>query len=352
MGDHNIPFWSFSNFRHLYAPHSRSRRRKNIIMQQDNYTKGTDRKTATRAQQQRQTPQAAAQQTQTYHQPAKRKNTLGDLFIRIRSGAIYIAITVICALLGDIPFMLYLAAMSAICAHEFLVMTTKTPQGDPNVMIGTVAAASYVPVTYFFGISGALVFATGYLLALLALYALSKRTSMRETGLLYLGAAYTGLLSCGMLLIMQAAYGFWGSVLVIGVLASAWLADGAAYLAGCKIGRHKMAPSISPKKSWEGLTAGVIASVVVWIAISFIPTVILSPVVAAAFGVIVALAGFAGDLVESKIKRIADAKDSGTVMPGHGGLLDRCDSVLFAGPVAYVLLVASGAISNILLVIF
>ncbi len=124
-------------------------------------------------------------------------------------------------------------------------------------------------------------------------------------------------------------------------LALNWIGDSAAYYVGRQIGRHKLAPVISPKKSWEGAIASVIASVVFGILYlgKAIPQIPWWDVTAMA--VIGNTAGQLGDLAESAIKRGAGVKDSGDLLPGHGGMLDRVDSALFALACIYGLYVAS-----------
>jgi phosphatidate cytidylyltransferase len=120
--------------------------------------------------------------------------------------------------------------------------------------------------------------------------------------------------------------------LVFLLMAIVWLGDTAAFYVGSKLGRHKMAPVISPKKSWEGAAAGfavslAAAAVWAWVRLGRIePGFLLVAAATAAMAQI-------GDLVESMIKRGAGVKDSGSVLPGHGGLLDRMDAMLFAAPV-------------------
>lgn len=117
--------------------------------------------------------------------------------------------------------------------------------------------------------------------------------------------------------------------------------DIAAYAAGTTAGRHRLVPAISPRKTVEGAVAGLAASALVATALS--PPLIGAAVPAGlALGVVVAVAAQAGDLVESALKREAQVKDSGVLVPGHGGLLDRVDSLLFVGPAVYGLLLLLG----------
>ena len=120
--------------------------------------------------------------------------------------------------------------------------------------------------------------------------------------------------------------------LVFLLCAIVWLGDTAAYYVGKTLGRHKLAPVVSPKKTWEGATAGVLtglASTLVWSWCQYHS--IHWPLVAV--GAVTAIAAQVGDLVESMLKRGAGVKDSGGVLPGHGGMFDRMDAMLFAAPV-------------------
>jgi phosphatidate cytidylyltransferase len=118
-------------------------------------------------------------------------------------------------------------------------------------------------------------------------------------------------------------------------LALNWVGDMAAYYVGSLAGRHKLAPRISPAKSWEGTAASLVASVLfgVFYAGRFIPQADVGMVIA--LTTVASVAGQLGDLCESAIKRGAAIKDSGSILPGHGGVLDRVDSSLFTVPVVY-----------------
>ena len=138
--------------------------------------------------------------------------------------------------------------------------------------------------------------------------------------------------------------GIWGGVLVCGVFCSVWANDSFAYLVGSKFGKHKLAPRISPKKSWEGFIGGLVGSIAIWCLITLIPGVNMAIPQALVFGLICGLSGVLGDLAESRIKRNSGVKDSGTIMPGHGGLLDRCDSLFMASVTAAVMLIGGGCV--------
>ncbi len=116
-----------------------------------------------------------------------------------------------------------------------------------------------------------------------------------------------------------------------------WIGDTAAYYAGRNFGKRKLAPLVSPGKTWEGAFASAISGVI--LGAVYLPLAIpgTSPVLAAVFGLAANVAGQVGDLAESALKRGAGVKDSGGLLPGHGGLLDRVDSTMFALPVVYAL---------------
>lgn len=135
-------------------------------------------------------------------------------------------------------------------------------------------------------------------------------------------------------LLLLRAHGF---PVTVSALVLVWAADIGAYLVGSRFGRHKLSPSLSPGKSWEGLAGGVLLALLAGAAFS---TWLLRDGVefGLLIGLIAGLLAVLGDLGESAIKRWANTKDSGNFMPGHGGLLDRIDSLLFALPLLYYLL--------------
>ena len=155
--------------------------------------------------------------------------------------------------------------------------------------------------------------------------------ALPRAALLALGVAYIfGCWKCAVPL--REANRHW---LMFALLVN-WVGDGGAYYVGRAFGRHKMAPRVSPQKSWEGAAASVATSVVIggWYLMRFVG---IGAVAAIGFAVAANVAGQLGDLAESAMKRGAGVKDSGALLPGHGGFLDRVDSTLFALPAIYAL---------------
>jgi phosphatidate cytidylyltransferase len=134
-----------------------------------------------------------------------------------------------------------------------------------------------------------------------------------------------------------------GRLALLTVLLAGWAVDTAAYFVGRLIGRHRMAPTLSPKKSWEGFVAGTLAAMAVaFFALYQDRDTYLLIWQAIVLGAVVAVAAALGDLFESAVKRDVSVKDSGRLLGGHGGFLDRLDSLLFAGPAAYAAILAFG----------
>lgn len=132
----------------------------------------------------------------------------------------------------------------------------------------------------------------------------------------------------------------WGVRFILLFLATIWVGDSGAYYVGRKLGRHKMAPRISPNKTWEGLAGGVIASLAGAAAARVLLGLDLSWQNTLAVGAILAISAPVGDLIESQFKRDMRVKDSSSLLPGHGGFLDRTDSLFFSAPLVlgYLLL--------------
>ena len=152
-----------------------------------------------------------------------------------------------------------------------------------------------------------------------------------------LGVAWVGGGLACLLLVRDLADD--GRLLLFAVLLTVFADDTAAYFVGRAIGRHRLAPAISPAKSWEGFVGGTLAGVAVMFFALYEQDVVTT-VESLLLGLAVAVAATLGDLFESAVKRDLAVKDSGRLLGGHGGVLDRVDSLLWAGPAAYVTLLA------------
>jgi phosphatidate cytidylyltransferase len=130
----------------------------------------------------------------------------------------------------------------------------------------------------------------------------------------------------------------YGAYIVIAILVSIWTCDSAAYYAGRAFGKHKLFERVSPKKTWEGAIAGAIAAVGAMIGMKYWFLGYLTVGDAIVIGAIAGIFGQIGDLAESHLKRNAGIKDSSQIIPGHGGLFDRFDSLLFVAPLVYLYL--------------
>lgn len=266
-----------------------------------------------------------------------------NLAVRTATGAVYISLTVVCILASEVTTALYLALLCAICANEFYYML-RSDAKLPNEFLGVCAAAIFPLATWLFGIAGTAVTFVVFVLALLIWYVFWQPARISDVAVSLFGAVYTGVVMSTAMILRVSLPEFWGAVLVLGLFASVWGNDAFAYLVGSAIGKHKLAPHISPKKSWEGFIAGLLFAVLCWCALTFIPGVTMSIPQAIVFGLINGLSGVLGDLVESRIKRNSGFKDSGTIMPGHGGLLDRCDSQFLVTLTGTIMLVLGGCV--------
>ncbi len=223
-----------------------------------------------------------------------------------------------------------LALVALLCLREFFLLS-RFRGAEPFTVLGYGAGALLVmapqlPEPAFLVIVCIVLLALG-LNPSRRLEAVFGSASGTLLGLVYVCGPFA---LAGML---QAASPHW----LFAVLLVAWVGDSAAYFVGRNLGRHKLAPSISPGKTWEGTIASALFSAGVGAAyLLYFQPELFTVATALGFSVTVNAAGQLGDLAESALKRSARMKDSGTLLPGHGGMLDRMDNFLFAAPTAYL----------------
>ena len=159
-------------------------------------------------------------------------------------------------------------------------------------------------------------------------YVWSARTRISDVAVTLMGPIYTGFMLSAIVLLRDAVPGLPRSAFG-GCLRVSLGLRFVCYIVGSRIGKHKMVPKISPKKSWEGFVGGILGSVLIWLILWATHFYKLSLPYALLCGVVVSILGVIGDLIESRIKRGVGVKDSGNLIPGHGGMLDRSDSLIF-----------------------
>ena len=238
-------------------------------------------------------------------------------------------------ILGGPAFLVAGLLLMLVGLHEYYTLTRPY---RPNLAVGYLAGLAAVSGAYVWSMGGFV----GGLFVLLGLlfvwgmggrmgHHLVGRMSVTSLGVLWIAGAFGHLE-----LLRRLDHGMAYVILVIGC---SWVSDTFAYFFGRAFGRHRMAPRISPNKSVEGAVAGLIGSVLFALAVK-IYSPWLSVRDAALLGLIVGVTGQWGDLFESAVKRDLQVKDSGRVLGGHGGVLDRFDSLLFASIACYWAVVA------------
>jgi len=207
------------------------------------------------------------------------------------------------------------------------------PRALSFVLFATIVAAAYVgSAPLLVAAAGAVLVAvpTAVLFAAPAEPTWLVSTSATAFATLYVGAGAAAIVAL-------RGIGWEPVVFLLGIV---WAGDSAAYYAGTRFGKRRLAPVVSPKKSWEGFWGQVIAGALFGALLAFLlPRVPGEPPVAVAVGALLgaflSVVAVVGDLVESTFKRSCSMKDSGALLPGHGGLLDRLDSLLYSSPVLY-----------------
>lgn len=207
----------------------------------------------------------------------------------------------------DVPIFLCIVIMLVIMASFILA--------DLSVELGVFVALLVIPASYVFSRQRPL------------------EDSLPSSAIAVLATTYVGMLG-GSLIRLRNDFPE-GSKLVFFLLLVVWLGDSGAYYVGKTLGKHKMSPRISPKKTVEGGIGGIVASIITALVIHFTFFKTFPLIHAVIAGVILSIAGMIGDLAESMWKRSAAVKDSGTLIPGHGGFLDRFDSIFFTAPILY-----------------
>lgn len=267
---------------------------------------------------------------------------VGNTAQRVIVAIITIPLIIALCYFGKIYFFLFTAGIGLISYYEFHLLA-KNKGAFTNLLIGLIAVlciliGSYNHVTNYY---------SWFIIIVLVvtLYELFRNigSAINNIGATLFGIMYIGMFTSTLISIREkySAPGNLyeqGGYIIIALLASIWLCDSAAFFIGIRFGKHKLFPRISPKKSWEGAIAGFVFSVLTMIVAKFFVLDFFQWTTIIALGIIVGIVGQIGDLVESMLKRDAGVKDSSALIPGHGGIFDRFDSLLYTAPVIFLYL--------------
>ena len=256
-----------------------------------------------------------------------------------------IAIPILITLIGFGPrwlFYLLLFVVSCICLHEFFLLTSPKMPRIPKAL--GFALCFFFPALFSQGlISPAFAMLCFTVMIVLSFYLFCEPGRRKEvfegTAAVALGFIYAGLPLSLLVLVDRSPR---GNLWIFFLLAIIFLGDTAALYCGRLAGKHKLHVTVSPGKTWEGAVGGFITSVLAGILFSRIFSLHDSVWTVAAMSGVISIAGQVGDLAESMFKRNYGVKDSGTILPGHGGFFDRVDALLFAIPVFYVFVIWCG----------
>ena len=270
-------------------------------------------------------------------QSARPRGGMSPLLTRIAVIAAGLPLVLFAAYYGSWALLALVAPAALLALHELYRMARAL---RPLVLAGYAGALAAVLGAYFGGAEWML---GGFALTLLLSFVFAAISETRQSTTVavattVLGAAWIGLGLAFLVLVRDLEPD--GRLVLITVLLTVFVADTFAYIGGRLAGRHRMAPAISPGKTWEGFLIGGVAGVITtWLALNDEP-IGVDGWEAFVLGGVIVTAAVAGDLFESMVKRDLGVKDSSRVLLGHGGVLDRFDSMVFAGPAAYFAVLA------------
>lgn len=264
-----------------------------------------------------------------------------NLIVRSLSGVIYVALIVGCIFGGKIPFIILMMLFAILGTLEFQKITMGKEHSRTRTIarcwdILCIAAGFSLWLTYlaadWIAIPGIIILFTYFLVRfVIALYDKSS-TAFSDTAMSVLSLLYIAL-PLGLLCM---CYTDASNYVILAMFAMIWLNDTGAYCVGSLLGKHRLFPRLSPKKSWEGFFGGLTFCVGASVGAYYLIPGSFGLVEWIIYGILVCVFSTWGDLFESMLKRTYGIKDSGNLIPGHGGILDRIDSLLFVSWVTFL----------------
>ncbi len=276
-------------------------------------------------------------------EPATPTSEMTTLITRTATAAVMAVIALVCFFLGTIPTLIFVALVITAMSLELCAAFRQIGSKPAALLVGAMSffsvIAGYLVGDRAIALASVTFFAFAALWYLIGVMRARPVIGLGISALVYL---YVGILGsfAGMILRLESSSGkSIGIFVLVSTVLCVTANDTAAYLFGKYMGRTPLAPAISPNKTMEGTTAGVIASIIVGIFVAYSSSDNLWSDVKGGIilGFLLACASIFGDLIESMLKRDCNLKDFGSILPGHGGLMDRFDGLLFALPVAFYL---------------
>jgi len=271
---------------------------------------------------------------------------MNNLVVRTISGALLVSVIVASILLSSILFGIVFALVTSLATREFYSIIE--PENKHNRLYGTIGGVLLF-VSWLFVFNGwggwqlAVIYPIYMIALLIAELFLKAENPIHNWAYLLMGQIMVALPFASLIFIYHS---FNNPLVLLALFVIIWINDTGAYCVGSLMGKHKMFPRVSPKKSWEGLIGGFLFAMVAgWIFSMYAnlsADANVNLVLWLVFAALVSVFGTLGDLMESLTKRTLGIKDSGNIIPGHGGMLDRFDSMLLAAPVVaiYLFLIA------------
>jgi len=252
---------------------------------------------------------------------------------RIIVSVIAIPAIVLACYFGEYYFFAFVLGIGTVSYFEYWQFV-KNKDIDANFIVGIISVGIIITNTHMKFMADYPLFIIILLLLTIIELFRNKKSAIINIGTTLLGILYFGLFASALLSIRefyQVEY-IQGGLLIISVFASIWICDSAAFFGGTALGKHKLFPRVSPNKSWEGAVFGLLFAILAMVFSKVLFLDFLSWLDVMAIGLIVGIIGQIGDLIESLFKRDAGVKDSSTLIPGHGGIFDRFDSLLYTAP--------------------